>query len=224
MWIRSLLFLLGLAAVARGGLEWDDLDCKLHTVTGGTNLVARYTFRNAGTNAVTITSVKSSCSTCTTASADKKTYAPGEKGVVTAVFQVGAQTGVLDKTIAVSTTDAAQPVTTLQLRVSVGDLSKARFPEPPLRLKPAALEWKVGETKTPKTILIEVRGEAPIRVLGVKSDNPKLAAKLETLISGQSYGITVTPSATDKAMKGRLAVETDAPSGEKVVAVEMVVR
>ncbi len=211
--MKGLWLLPFLAVPAFAQLHWNDRQKEFHVLQGSTNLVARYTFTNSGTNDVIITSIQSSCSCCTTVSSDRKTYHPADKGVVTVIFNTAGRIGAQDRTITVSSNDPEEPRATLKLLVKISSPTKieaAKPPAPLIQIKPVLLEWKKGEQKDPKTILLDVTGDKPIHVLSVKSDNAKLVPKLQTLIAGQAYTIMVTPANTATPAKGTLQIETDA--------------
>ena len=89
---------------AMAQIEWAKRSVELRPKPDEAQVVATFPFTNAGTEPVTITSLRTSCD-CTTASLAKHTYAPGEGGSITATFTVGGRTGPQTKTILVQTTD-----------------------------------------------------------------------------------------------------------------------
>ena len=211
--MKGLWLLPFFAVPAFAQLHWNERQQEFHVIQGSTNLVARYTFTNSGTNDITITSIQSSCSCCTTVSSDKKTYHPSDKGVVTVIFNTAGRIGAQDRTITVSSNDPKEPRAALKLLVKISAPAKieaAKPPAPLIQMKPASLEWKKGEQKDSKTILLDVTGDKPIHVLSVKSDNAKLVPKIQSLITGQAYSIAVTPTDTATPAKGTLQIETDA--------------
>lgn len=199
--MRAVVLLLLLASTAHAGLEWRERSCELWAVPGDTNVVARYAFTNGSDRPVTLTALTPSCG-CTVASTAKKKYLPGEKGEVAVVFTVGDRRGRQDKTILVSTDDAPKPVT-LDLHVTIAELFK---------IKPSALEWKRGEARTPKVLMLELAENQPIHVRDVKSSLPGLTPKLETQVEGQSYVVIVTPKDTATVTNGWLKIQTDFPA------------
>ena len=65
---RLLLFLfLGWQGIAFAQLQWDKRELEFRPTATDTNVVARFTFSNAGNYPVTILSTKISCGSCTLA-------------------------------------------------------------------------------------------------------------------------------------------------------------
>src|ERR1700722_12158125 len=79
-------------------LKWESRNLDLHPAISDTRVVANFYFINAGKRPVRIKNVTTSCG-CTTASREKDIYAPGEKGKITAVLEVGSRTGVQEKQV-----------------------------------------------------------------------------------------------------------------------------
>lgn len=103
-----------------------------------------YKFENAGAGPVTIESVKTSCG-CTVAAPEKKTYQPGEAGIIKGVFNIGGRTGKQRNIIQLFTDDLAQSQIDLKLDV---EIVRA------VTITPRLLYWKAGET-SPKTVTIQ---------------------------------------------------------------------
>lgn len=197
---HGLLFLPLLASLAHAQLQWGDRQADLQIGPTETNAVTRFTFTNTGKNPVHMKSLKSSCGSCTTASFDQKECAPGAKGGITVTFNPGELNGLQEKSLAVETDDPVQPVVILTLRVQI-----TRF----VNLTPSNLQWRVGETNTPKVVIAEFPAKSPLHVSSAKSDNPKFNAKLRTITDGQSYAITITPADTSAAGTAVITLETD---------------
>lgn len=106
------------AAQASAGLEWERTSIEVAAQPGQKVVHVAFPFRNAGDKVVTITSVETSCR-CTSADTAKKSYAPGEKDVVSVDFTVGGQMGVVDKSVTVSTDGPELNPFILSLRVSI---------------------------------------------------------------------------------------------------------
>jgi hypothetical protein len=120
---RTLAFIaiaacLGTPAARAAGLQWQTERVEAAALPGQRVVHAEFPFRNAGDRTVTILSVETSCR-CTTADTAKKSYAPGERDAVLVDFTVGANEGVVEKTVTV-TTDGPEPGPfVLALRVTI---------------------------------------------------------------------------------------------------------
>ena len=109
----------GLLPVASwADIQWSHRSVELRPKPDEPQVVATFPVTNAGSEPVTITSLRTSCD-CTTASLAKHTYAPGEGGSITATFTVGGRTGPQTKTILVQTTDKVESTVVLTLQVHV---------------------------------------------------------------------------------------------------------
>src|SRR3978361_439554 len=95
------VFFSGLAAT-HAQLAWEQKEIELHPKASDAQTVANFKYENKGKTPIKITSVKSSCG-CTVASLKKDVVAPGEKGEVTATFNIGGRIGVQQKPITVET-------------------------------------------------------------------------------------------------------------------------
>jgi hypothetical protein len=118
-----LLVLTGVLAAAPAfafaqGLKWDRETIEVTAQPDQRVVHVDFPFMNAGDRVVTIVSVETSCR-CTSADTAKKSYAPGERDAVGVDFTVGAQSGVVEKSVTV-TTDGPEPrPVVLSLRVTI---------------------------------------------------------------------------------------------------------
>ncbi len=126
---------------------------------------------------------------------------PGEKGEITATFNIGGRTGLQMKTVAVVTDDPKSPNTTLTL--------KAILPQM-LTVNPTFVFWKGGEEPKPKTINIKGGSDFVVKNVKVTPSNPEFTTSVEP--SGASeWKVSVQPKSTDKGMAGTLTIVPDSP-------------
>ena len=205
MHFRILLGLATLLLLTGHGLaqlKWDNPIQQFQRTPQDEGIEARYSFRNTGTKAVTIKSLRASCG-CTTPHLEKETYAPGEAGEVVARFVFGDRKGPQRKTIEVRTDDDSAEPTILDLRVLIHD---------PLTIEPALVWWKRGDAAAAKTIQLTAEAGQPVRIKRIIASNPRLAAKLETIKAGERYTVSVTPTDTAQKESGEVFVLTDFPA------------
>jgi hypothetical protein len=145
--------------------------------------------------------VKASCG-CTTAQTQKDQVGPGEKGEITATFNIGDRTGQQIKTISVETDDAAHAMTTLTLKTNISSI---------MELMPNFVFWQTGEDPTPKTIIAKPGKDAPIKNLEVKSVNQMFDAKVENGPGPGQFRINIAPKDTKIAAFTTITVKTDYP-------------
>lgn len=98
----SLLVLMSTTAIAQKGITFDKTVHNFGTLIEGDEAVARFTFTNTGTKPITLVNVHASCG-CTTPKWTKTAVAPGEKGIVDAVYSSQGRAGNFNKTVTVNT-------------------------------------------------------------------------------------------------------------------------
>lgn len=193
------LALLGCVTPAFAQLQWEKPGQEFHRAPEDKQLEATFAFRNSGTAPVTIKSVKSSCG-CTTTKLAKTTYAPGEKGELTARFTFGQRKGGQRKMITVTTADGARQ-----------ELNLVVYIEPTLTVSPALVFWRVGQPAEPKTVQLTAAPGTSVRVKSVTSSNPRVLATLATTKPGEAYALSVKPTDTTQRETAELTVQTDFP-------------
>src|SRR5881398_243591 len=114
----GIFIVIALAEGARAELKWEQTSVELHPAFSDKQAVAHFKYENVGKTSVHFESVKASCG-CTTAQTQKDEVAPGEKGEITATFNIGGRTGTQVKTITVDTDDAKAPQTVLKFTATI---------------------------------------------------------------------------------------------------------
>jgi hypothetical protein len=183
-------------------LVWSQRQLDFTSKQEDAKIVADFSFKNTGKQPVAILSVKSDCSSCTTAELDKKTYLPGETGVLKATFIFGDRVGPQKKHITVETDDPKNPVTVLTLNVLIPEV---------LKITPTGLFWQTGKDRTAKTIQLKVAQDLPVKVLRVDSSHEAISAELKTIKEGREYQIAVQPANVSEPAKATLTIRTDFP-------------
>jgi hypothetical protein len=133
---------------------------------------------------------------------DKKAYAPGEKGEITAIFKVGNFQGTVRKNVVVwqKGDEATQPSIVLTAEIEIPEL---------VSITPKSLNWKAGEENDAKTCRITFHEGETIHVTGVVTTNNHFFPQLKTITEGKEYEITITPKDTSEAGFGILKITTD---------------
>lgn len=201
MFARSFLLLLLGATSTFAELRWETTTRSFERSPGDPSVEGTYPFKNVGSTPVTITKLRSSCG-CTAAKLEKRTYAPGESGEITAKFTIGDRRGLHVVGVTVTTDDKSATPTVLNLRVQIAD---------PLKVEPALVWWRVGAAAEPKVVQLTADPARAVRVKSVTSTNPRITAKLETTTPGQRYGITIRPQDTTSKEVAEIRVQTDFP-------------
>ncbi len=169
-------------------LQWEEQVITVAAPSEGGDLLVRFPFTNRGKDGVTIASIEPSCG-CVVASAPKTIFAPGETGVVSALFEIGDNIGRHKVYLIVATDEPHTPPMRLELDVTI---------PAELNVEPRSVVWTLGGTATEKIILCTALPGHPLTRLSVESSDPTIAAWIEPLADHRRYRIHVKPTATDR--------------------------
>ncbi len=191
-----------LGAHAHAELKWEQTVIALNAAPGDKQAVGHFKYQNVGKTPVHFRSVDTSCG-CTVARSQKNEVAPGEKGEITATFNIGGRTGVQQKSITVKTEDSRDNVT-LMLKTIIGEA---------LTVRPTFLYWQIGEELKPKTVVAQVNKNMPVANLDVSSSNPEFLHKVESGRVAGEYRINIRPQQTARPLTATLTIKTGYPEG-----------
>jgi len=196
-----LLFLAGCPGL-QAGLTFEKTQLELESGYLDEQLEVAFPFRNTGAEAVTISRMESSCG-CTVPTLEKRTYQPGESGVIEAVFTFGPRTGPQTKTVTIHTDNRGQPLHQLSFKTDI-----PRW----VTIQPHMLHWRKGESQT-REIAVQLEDPEVIALAQVKGDLQHFA--IEQTASGPGgYRYTVTPKpGVDRATE-RITFVFEARQGE----------
>jgi len=197
----GIVALTALAQGARAELKWEQTSVDLQPALGDKQAVAHFKYENVGKTPVHFTSVHASCG-CTAAQTQNEQVAPGEKGEVTATFNIGGRTGTQVKTVTVQTDDPdpARARTVLTLKAVITPL---------LEIQPALVYWQNGEEPKPKIITAKANKAAAIKKLDVISSIPDFTAKVDAGSAPNEFKISVQPRDTSKPVYATLTIKPD---------------
>src|SRR5436189_3283501 len=200
----GIFVLIALAERARAELKWEQTSVELHPAFSDKQAVAHFKYENVGKTSVHFESVKASCG-CTTAQTQKDEVAPGQKGEITATFNIGGRTGTQVKTVTVQTDDPnpAHSTTVLTLKAVITPL---------LEIQPTLVYWQNGEEPKPKIITAKANKDAAIKKLDVVSSVPDFTAKVDAGSAPNEFKISVQPRDTTKAVYATLTIKPDSPA------------
>src|SRR5437016_14342308 len=102
--LSGIVALTALAQGARSELKWEQTSVDLKPALGDKEAVAHFKYENIGKTPVHFKSVHASCG-CTAAQTQNEKVGPGEKGEVTATFNIGGRTSTQVQTVTVQTDD-----------------------------------------------------------------------------------------------------------------------
>jgi Protein of unknown function (DUF1573) len=192
---------------AQAELKWEQTSIELHPAFADKQAVGHFKYQNVGKTPVRFKSVHSSCG-CTTARTQQDEVAPGDKGEITATFNIGGRTGTQVKTISVETEDQPNPVTTLTLKTVIPEM---------LSISPTFIFWTGQEQAKPKVISVKAGKDFPAKNLTVKSANPEFAVQVDPAGTGE-WKISVQPKQTDHVMATQLTIQPDVKDSPQFVA------
>jgi hypothetical protein len=187
-----------LCLTARAGLKWDQTAIELHPTAADKQAIGHFKYQNTGDKPVRFKSVRTSCG-CTVAQTQKEEVPAGEKGEITATFNIGERTGTQVKTVTVETDDPANVTTVLTV--------KAVIPQQ-LEITPTFVFWGQGEAPKPKTIVVRAAKDFPVKHLKVTSSSPDFQTKVEETGNGQ-FKIDVQPQETNRQIASTLTIQPE---------------
>ena len=205
----GIFVLIALAQGARAELKWEQTSVELHPAFSDKQAVAHFKYENVGKTPIHFESVHASCG-CTTAQTQKDEVPPGEKGEITATFNIGGRTGTQVKTVTVQTDDPDPSHATIQLTL------KTIIPQL-LELQPMFVTWKSGEEPKAKFITAKANKDAGITKLDVVSSVPDFTTKVEPGSAPNEFRISVQPKDTGKPVYTTLTIKPDFPAGAAAV-------
>jgi len=201
----GIFVLIALAQGARAELKWEQTSVELHPGFSDKQAVAHFKYENVGKTPIHFRSVHASCG-CTTAQTQKDEVPPGEKGEITATFNIGGRTGTQVKTVTVQTDDPdpTHATTQLTLKAVIAQL---------LELQPMFVIWRSGEEPKPKFITAKANKDAGITKLDVVSSVPNFTTKVDPGSAPNEFRISVQPKDTAKPVYTTLTIKPDSPAG-----------
>src|SRR2546421_6493164 len=199
----GVLALAALVQSARAELKWEQTSVDLRPGFNDKQAVAHFNYENVGKTPVHFKSVHASCG-CTTAQTQNEQVAPGQKGEITATFNIGGRTGTQVKTVTVQTDDPdpSHATTMLTLKAVITPL---------LEIQPTLVFWQNGEEPKPKIITAKANKDAAIKKLDVISSVPDFTAKVDAGSAPNEFRISVQPRDTSRAVYATLTIKPDSP-------------
>src|SRR5947208_9597555 len=197
----GIVALTALAQAARSELKWEQTSVDLKPALGDKQAVAHFKYENVGNTPVHFKSVHASCG-CTTAQTQNEQVAPGQKGEITATFNIGGRTGTQVKTVTVQTDDPERSSIVLTLKAVITPL---------LEFQPTLVYWQNGEEPKPKIITAKANKDAAIKKLDVSSSTPDFTAKVDAGSAPNEFRISVQPRDTANADYATLSIKPDSP-------------
>lgn len=190
-------------AAAERGLHFEKILLDIPVAADALTTVADFDFANSTDRTITIDRVEKTCSCVSVQiSEGKLTYAPGEKGVIRATFELGNLAGEVEKTVLLFLAGDPEdkPSHTLTVKVRIPVL---------VTLSQKSLQWELGGKADPQKIDIEMAHSKPIRILSTQCSSENFKVDLKVIEEGRRYELWVTPAATTESGLGLIRLETD---------------
>ena len=201
------LLLLGLLGASPAcALEWSATTLEARTEPFQKTLTLVFKFKNDGAKPVHVLDLQTSCS-CLAAQSDKKIYAPGESGQITAEFSAEEPPGIYERHIQVMT-DAPTPPQGLTVRIEIPELAL---------LTPRSLDWKLNEAASEKFAELRANGTLKINLSQATPTNDSFTARLETVVPEQVYKLIVTPRSTANVANAAIRISGRDTSGHDIL-------
>src|SRR5438876_12396943 len=183
---------------ARAGLKWDQTSIELHPTVVDKQAIGHFKYQNAGDKPVRFKSVRTSFG-CTAAQTQKEEVPPGDKGEITAAFNIGDRTGTQVKTVTVETDDPASTTTVLTL--------KAVIPQQ-LAITPTFVFCQQAKAPNPKTIGVSAAKDFPVKHLKVASSSPDFEANVSEAGGGR-FKVSVQPKDRKQPIAATLTIQPE---------------
>ena len=180
----ALLSIIPLLPSAAGAeLAWDTKEIRLKATASAKEVVARYRFRNDGSESVRFRSFNSTCG-CVSITVSTMVVPPGASGEVVVNFAPEFRQGVQRRPIAVQFDDAQLSRMALYLVVEIPEIVKPQ---------PAYLKWAEGETIEPKSVTIVTDENYSVESMRVRSSHPQWATKILPVENSHNFTLEVLP-------------------------------
>ncbi len=202
----ALWFLVFLATGSANALDWSSTTLETRAEPFQKTLTLVFKFKNNRTTSTHLLELPTSCS-CLAARSDKKTYAPGEAGQITAEFSTTEPPGIYERHITV-VTDEATPPQRLTVRIEIPELAT---------LTPLSREWKINDPVEEKSIELRIAGKLRISFAEAKPSNDSFSARLETIIPEERYLLILKPHSTAARANAAIRIYGRAPDGHEIL-------
>ena len=201
--MRWLLALVLTTAMARGGLNFPEILKEVQAPADAKSVTTDFEFSNDGDKPVKIRHYDAACSCMSVqAQGGKLDYAPGEKGLIRTVFELGNFSGEVQKMVAIWLEGDRDDQPSIRLTVNV------HIPEL-VKLDPKTLRWTVGAPPAAQSFKIHILDDKPVKILNVTNTNDKFRQELVTVTEGKEYELKVTPVELTAPGIGIVRIETD---------------
>jgi hypothetical protein len=185
--------------VLAAALVWENGVVELSVQPEQREARGEFRFHNNGNRAIKMVSLETSCR-CTSAEMPKRSYLPGESGVLTAVFSVDGLTGFQEKTLTVKTDEPNSDPVRLALRLTIKTY---------MTIQPSLVYWSGSGLRSEATITCTKGNTQAINVLRAHCDQVNIMTQVETIEAGRKYVVHVRPSPSAGPESGFIRLYAD---------------
>jgi len=199
----SILWLIMLGFAHAAGLTFEQTEVEVEAAADAKSVVADFNFENRTKQPVTIAKYEKTCTCMEVQVSDGKlVYAPGEKGVIRATFELANLSGTLEKPVKlwIDHDPDDKPSLVLTTRVHIPVL---------VVMDNKTLKWDLGSKPEARKIDIRMEYAKPIRILSTRCSSDIFKLDLKTLDEGKHYELWTTPTKTDAPCLGVIQIQTD---------------
>lgn len=190
-------------ASASRGLTFASSVVEARVAPDATHAQLDFTFENRTGRTLTISRVEKNCECVEMkVSGGKLAYAPGEKGIIRARYELGNMIGTVDKDFSLWLEGDPEENASHVL------VSRLIIPELVV-LSDKNLKWQIGKPADPKKVDVTIHGDRPIRITGSSSTSADSRIELKTLEEGRRYELWVTPASTSEPGLSVIRLDTD---------------
>ncbi len=197
-----MLYLFMTLSSVYAGLEFKSLSVEQTAKPEDSVMVFSYPFTNTSEKAVTIGRFNAGCSCLEVKDLTKKTYQPGESGVIELDFALGTFTGKVEKTMYLwyEGVKTKSPSFVLRATVNIPVL---------FEVEPKTLKWAKGAEADMKIIRLSAQTDNSVHISNIICTNPNFKVELVTKKEGYEYEFEVTPLDMEKVGFGIIKFDTD---------------
>lgn len=188
---------------ATAGLTFENTTLEAKVAADATRVVMDFRFANKSDRPITISRVEKNCTCVEMQISDGKLgYAPGERGVVRATYELGNLSGTVEKPFGLwlEGDPDDRPTHVLTPRIVIPEL---------VELSEKTLKWSCGGEPVPRKIDLRVLQDQPLILRNVTVSSEAFKVELKPAIEGRCYELWVTPVDTANPGLALIRIETD---------------
>ncbi|MCF7848417.1 MAG: DUF1573 domain-containing protein [Kiritimatiellales bacterium] len=186
----------------RADLKWESKTVRAEVLPVQLKTTVAFQFKNKGKTPVEILKINPSCA-CLAPRLAKKSFAPGETGVLTVVFNLEDRIGPQLKSLKVYTGENPAQPDILYIDVDIPEAFK---------LSAKQLLWNEGEERAPKLCRLTNVSGVPVSLKPVVPPQAGIKVETRTIKEGFEYDVVVDPDPGMQNTRAVIRIGTQCPS------------